>query len=73
MGIPVDLRGTFLSSIASLAIHESQSRFWENIIGRSQAFWHRYLPELKKYFPTQLATVSPDEFYKAINKVLQSD
>lgn len=53
---------------ASLGVHESQSRLWENIVGRSRAFWSRYLPELQKSFPA-LASFSLDTWYRAINKV----
>lgn len=63
------LAGTPLSSGASLGIHESQSRFWENIIGRSYAFWQRYYPDLVRVFPAQLADVSLDDFYRGINVV----
>lgn len=52
----------------SLGIHESQSRTWENIVGRSRAFWSHFLPKLQAAFP-QLAGVDLDTFYRAINKV----
>jgi carboxypeptidase Taq len=51
----------------SLGIHESQSRFWENLIGRSRPFWKRYYPELKKAFPGTLDDVDLERFYGAIN------
>ena len=54
---------------ASLAIHESQSRMWENLVGRSMPFWEHFYPEFKKTFPAQLDGVSLKSFYKAINKV----
>jgi carboxypeptidase Taq len=54
-------------SATSLGIHESQSRLWENNVGRSKAFWKYQLPKLKKYFPNQLQGVSLDQFFKAIN------
>ncbi len=53
----------------SLSLHESQSRFYENIIGRSLIFWEKYFPELQNIFPDQLKSVSLENFYKAINKV----
>jgi carboxypeptidase Taq len=53
----------------SLAIHESQSRMWENLVGRSFAFWEHFYPQFKKLFPAQLDGVSLRTFYKAINKV----
>lgn len=51
----------------SLGIHESQSRLWENLIGRSRAFWVHYYPELKRFFPGVLDDVDLDTFYGAIN------
>lgn len=52
----------------SMAIHESQSRFYENIIGRSRSFCNLILPFLKKEFPEQLADVAEDSFYRMINR-----
>jgi len=63
-----DLRRTGLDTGTSLSIHESQSRFYENIIGRSRAFWTHWYPELQSTFPDQLGNVSLDEFYRALNK-----
>ncbi len=63
---------TPLASGASSAIHESQSRLWENLVGRSLPFWERYFPELQKTFPSQLSNVKVEQFYKAINKVQPS-
>ena len=57
---------------ASLSIHESQSRFWENCVGRSFPFWQYYLPKLKAYFPEQLKAISVEQFYRSINKVQPS-
>ena len=54
-------------SAASLGIHESQSRLWENNLGRSRAFWQHFYPMLKKYFPAQFKGVKPEDFYKGIN------
>ena len=59
---------TPLAGGVSLGVHESQSRFWENIVGRSLPFWKKYLPELKAAFPV-LDGVDVDTFYRAINKV----
>ncbi|HSO13962.1 MAG TPA: carboxypeptidase M32 [Anaerolineales bacterium] len=53
----------------SLAVHESQSRMWENLVGRSLPFWEHFFPALKKVFPSQLDGVGVKAFYKAINKV----
>ncbi len=63
------LDGTLLSSGTSLGIHESQSRMWENLVGRSIAFWQFYYPRLQEFFPAQLNNVSMDTFYRAVNKV----
>ncbi|ADL49852.1 carboxypeptidase M32 [Clostridium cellulovorans] len=63
-----DLIGTGLAMGVSMGIHESQSRFYENIIGRSKGFWKFFFPEAKKRFP-QFKNVSFDDFYRAINKV----
>lgn len=60
---------TPLAGGTSLAVHESQSRMWENLVGRSYPFWEHFFPELKKTFPSQLDGVSVKSFYKAINKV----
>ena len=68
-GIAPGLDRTPLAKGASLAIHESQSRMYENLIGRSMPFWSHYYPRLQEIFPTQLSDVSIDAFYKAINKV----
>ena len=67
--ISADLYGTLLCDGASMGLHESQSRFWENIIGRSRSFWQKYYSQLQNFFPEQLKDVSADDFYKAINKV----
>lgn len=60
---------TLLCTGTSTGIHESQSRFWENIIGRSRTFWEKYYKDLQKLFPEQLNGVTLDSFYRAINKV----
>ncbi len=64
-----EFRRTALDGPASLAIHESQSRLWENLIGRSLPFWKHFYPILQARFTSQLANVSLDSFYKGINKV----
>ena len=63
---------TALESGASLGIHESQSRMWENLVGRSRAFWEHFYPRLQERFKTQLGNVSLDQFYRGINKVQPS-
>jgi carboxypeptidase Taq len=57
---------------ASLALHESQSRLWENLVGRSLPFWEFFYPQLRKTFPAQLGNVSLKKFYKGINRVQPS-
>jgi carboxypeptidase Taq len=64
--------GTPLAGGTSSGVHESQSRTWENIVGRSRGFWEFYYPKLQKVFPEQLGDVSLDTFYRAINKVQRS-
>lgn len=68
MGINPAYERTALEGGASLAVHESQSRLWENLVGRSLPFWEHFYPRLQEYFP-QLSGVSLDKFYKGINKV----
>ena len=72
MGFGSEIRGNILAEGASLGMHESQSRTWENLIGRSEAFWQRYYPKLQQLFPENLGSVKLDSFYKAINKVSRS-
>jgi len=60
-----------LAEAASLGVHESQSRFWENIVGRSRPFWSHMLPVLISYFPS-LSDVSLDAFHRAVNIVRPS-
>ncbi len=71
LGVAQALDGTPLAGGTSLGVHESQSRMWENIVGRSKGFWSWALPKLKETFP-QLADVDLDTFYKGINKVSPS-
>ena len=59
---------TALAGGVSMGIHESQSRFFENLIGRSEAFIHAVYPKIKEFFPEQLADVTEEDFYKAVNK-----
>ena len=59
---------TALSGGVSMGIHESQSRFYENIIGRSKSFVHAIFPKVKELFPEQMEGVSEEMFYRAINK-----
>jgi carboxypeptidase Taq len=68
-GLTGEIEGTFAGNATSLGLHESQSRFWENMVGRSRAFWERHLAELKDAFPEQLSDVSLDQFVRAANLV----
>ena len=68
-GLDKDWYGLPAGETISLGIHESQSRIWENQIGRSRAFWIGNFPRLKRHFPTALNNVSADTWYRAINKV----
>ena len=63
------LKGSCLGTGISLAVHESQSRFWENIVGRSDQFWDHYYAELQRIFPGQLGSVSREAFVRGINRV----
>lgn len=56
----------------SLGIHESQSRMWENFVGRGRAFWTHFFPQAKEAFPEALSEVSVEDFYRAINDVQAS-
>jgi carboxypeptidase Taq len=69
MGAERSLRRTPLSGGTSSALHESQSRLWENLVGRSRAFWSFFYPRAQAYFPTQLGNIALDQFYRAVNKV----
>lgn len=68
-GIHPAYERTSLSHGTSLAVHESQSRMWENLVGRSLPFWEFFYPRLKALFPAQLEGVGLKNFYKAINRV----
>jgi carboxypeptidase Taq len=71
-GIDPALHGTPLASGTSSGVHESQSRLWENVVGRSLPFWRHYFPLLQERFPGQLGAVSIEEFYRAVNRVSRS-
>jgi carboxypeptidase Taq len=64
--------GTALADACSTGIHESQSRLWENMVGRSRAFWKHYYPKLRQVFPEPLADVSEADFVFAVNDVRPS-
>ena len=59
---------TALAGGVSMGIHESQSRFFENLIGRSEPFVHAIYPKIREFFPEALSDVSADDFYRAVNK-----
>jgi carboxypeptidase Taq len=71
-GIRMELDGTPLGGGVSAGLHESQSRTWENLVGRSRSFWEYFYPQLQAKFPDQLKSVSLDTFYRAVNKVQRS-
>ena len=71
-GLPAEAEGLPVGGSVSLGIHESQSRTWENAVGRSREFWEHYLPHLARCFPAQLEGVGVDRFYAAVNRVERS-
>lgn len=66
--LPQEAEGLPVGGPASLGIHESQSRMWENLVGRSLPFWRFYYPRLQERFPKMLGNVDVDRFYAAVNK-----
>ncbi|MEO0416407.1 MAG: carboxypeptidase M32, partial [Verrucomicrobiota bacterium] len=66
-GLPDDDYGTPVGNAVSLGVHESQSRLWENHIGRSRAFWEKWLPRAAEYFP-HLGGLTVDQMYRAVNQ-----
>jgi carboxypeptidase Taq len=71
-GVRPELEGTPLCNGTSAGMHESQSRLWENLVGRSRDFCEYLYPRLQETFPAQLGNVPLDTFYRAINKVERS-
>jgi carboxypeptidase Taq len=71
-GLPEEQYGLPLGEACSYSIHESQSRLWENNVGRGKTFWQHYYPVLQKHFPNQFGKVSLEDFYKGINQVQPS-
>jgi carboxypeptidase Taq len=71
-GLRGDWYGLPPGEAVSLGIHESQSRLWENLVGRSRAFWQHCYPAAQQAFPAALSNTSLDEFYFAINDVRPS-
>ncbi len=71
-GLPAEHFGAPLGTAASLGIHESQSRLWENQVGRSRPFWEHFFPRAQRAFPSALGDVALDDFLFAINDVRPS-
>lgn len=71
-GVAAELEGTPLDCGVSAGVHESQSRLWENVVGRSRGFWEHFFPQLQKSFPDRLYRVPLGTFYRAINKIERS-
>jgi carboxypeptidase Taq len=71
-GLPIQEYGLPLGEAISLGIHESQSRLWENNVGRSLAYWKQNINLIKSYFPEQLKHINAEDFYFAMNKVTPS-
>ena len=71
-GLRQSLERTPLADGASLGMHESQSRLWENLVGRSRPFWKFFFPVLKGFFPEQLADQTAESFHRAANTVSPS-
>ncbi|AFZ29008.1 Carboxypeptidase Taq [Gloeocapsa sp. PCC 7428] len=71
-GVNRDFEATPLAGGTSSGVHESQSRLWENMVGRSRNFWQFFYPQLQAQFPQQLGDVALETFYRAINKVERS-
>lgn len=71
-GVSDRLERTLLADGASLGVHESQSRLWEILVGRSREFWSHYFDRLRDQFGAQLADVDAEQFYRAINQVRPS-
>ncbi len=71
-GSPDRFERTALAGGTSLSVHESQSRLWENLVGRSRAFWQYFFPEFKKTFRKNAADLDAEKMYRAVNKVQPS-
>ncbi|MDX2110330.1 MAG: carboxypeptidase M32 [Verrucomicrobiota bacterium] len=68
-GLPANHPGTALGKHVGMAVHESQSRLWENQVGRSRAYWQYWEPRYRTLFPEQLKAITSDQLYLAINTV----
>ncbi len=72
-GVRAEYSRTPLAGGASMGVHESQSRLWENLVGRSRPFWSHYYARLKETFPASLGGAGLEAFYRAINEVKPSE
>ena len=72
-GVNPDYARTPLNGGTSMGVHESQSRLWENLVGRSRPFWSHYYPRLQEVFPEALGGVDFETFYRAINVLEPSE
>lgn len=72
LGISDDVQYTCLAGGVSMGVHESQSRFYENLIGRSKPFIQAIFPKMREFFPEQLGDVTAEQFYRAVNKAQPS-
>lgn len=72
LDIADEVQYTCLAGGVSMGVHESQSRFYENLIGRSRPFIQAIFPRMKEFFPEQLADVTAEMFYRAVNKAQPS-
>jgi carboxypeptidase Taq len=72
LGLPDEHYATPLGESRDMTVHESQSRLWENHVGRSKAFWDRFLPTMKDSFP-DLEPVTPQAAYEAANQVYEDN
>src|SRR6185312_7195965 len=71
-GLDPGHHGTPMGEAVSLGVHESQSRLWENAVGRSRPFWEHNFPLARRFFPDALRDVSLDSFHFAVNQVERS-
>ncbi len=71
-GVSPTLERTPLCEGVSATLHESQSRLWENVVGRSLPFWEWFYPRVQETFPSQLGNVSLEDFHRAVNRVRRS-
>jgi carboxypeptidase Taq len=68
-GYGSELHGTLLAEAPGMGIHESQSRLWENLVGRSRPFWEHYMPRVSELFPEPLRAFGAEDAYRSVNTV----